>query len=101
MKILPSSGVDIRNLYGHAIQGVQTDSEGVQARQRDVVIQDRVEISPDAQDIERAREYAQTLPEVRADKVASLKEQIASGAYHVDSRDIADRMLQQAASFPG
>ncbi len=99
MKILPPDGVNIRNLYGQQIQGVQTDANAVREQQR-AAEYDRVDISADAKDIENAREFAKDLPDVRMDRIAEIKEQVAAGTYRVDSRDIAERVLQQAVGLP-
>lgn len=100
MKILPSSSVDVRNLYGQQIQGVQTDATGVRAQQRAATERDLVELSADAKDIENAHEFSKTLPEVRAEKIAAIKEKVDTGSYNVDGRNVAAFMLQQAAGLP-
>jgi negative regulator of flagellin synthesis FlgM len=53
-----------------------------------------VEISSRAKELSQAKELASSAPDVRADRVAQLKKQIADGNYHVSSEDIADRMLE-------
>lgn len=41
----------------------------------------------------QARDVVASQPDVRADKVAALKQQIASGSYQVDTRVLAAKML--------
>lgn len=36
-----------------------------------------------------------SLPEVREDRVKELSERIAAGNYHVDAKDIAEKMLKR------
>ena len=53
-----------------------------------------VEISDNAKFMAQAKELAMKSPDVRADKVANLKKSIRDGSYQVDSRDLADKILQ-------
>jgi|APCry1669190691_1035309.scaffolds.fasta_scaffold01221_4 negative regulator of flagellin synthesis FlgM len=53
-----------------------------------------VEISSRAKELAQAKELASSAPDVRVDRVAQLKKQIAEGNYHVSSEDIADRMVE-------
>lgn len=54
---------------------------------------DRVDLSPEAAAVQRLVEEARQLPEVRADRVEALREQIARGEYRVDPQLVAERML--------
>ena len=54
---------------------------------------DRIDLSPVAASVQRLVEEARQLPEVRADKVAALREKIARGEYQVDPQQVAERML--------
>jgi negative regulator of flagellin synthesis FlgM len=62
---------------------------GAQARPRT----DSVSVSSTRMEVMQARDMAASQPDVRADKVAALKQQIASGAYQVDTRALAAKML--------
>ena len=53
-----------------------------------------VEISEDARLMQRARELAHGAPDVRPDKVQSLKKAIQSGVYKVDAESIAEKILE-------
>jgi negative regulator of flagellin synthesis FlgM len=55
--------------------------------------EDRVELSGAAKEIQRVAELAKSAPDVRAEKVAALKEQIQNGTYEVDSKQVATKML--------
>ena len=57
-----------------------------------------VEISQSAQDIARVRQIVEQTPDVREDLVASLRERISKGEYHVSSAEIADLMLRRAVA---
>jgi len=54
---------------------------------------DRVELSSGSLEVQKVRDILEQTPEVRADKVKTLKEQIARGEYRVDAHGLADRML--------
>lgn len=54
---------------------------------------DRVQLSTGTQDVQKAQDILEQIPDVRADKVQALKEKIASGEYVVDPHRIADNML--------
>ena len=56
----------------------------------------RVDASPSAQDIQRVLQVIRRLPDVREDRVQSLKAQIESGTYHVSGEDIADLIIRRA-----
>jgi flagellar biosynthesis anti-sigma factor FlgM len=45
-------------------------------------------------DIERARELAESAPEVRSEKVQRLKAAIEEGRYHVDAETLAESLLR-------
>lgn len=55
---------------------------------------DTVTVSVDARMLARITETAQAAPDIRADKVAALKEQVDSGTYAVDNSAIAQSMLR-------
>ena len=56
---------------------------------------DSVKISGRAREIQLAHEAARAAPEVRSDKVAQLKKQVASGNFKVDSGAVAEKLLAE------
>lgn len=56
-----------------------------------------VSMSSMGQTISKALGALGSMPDVRADRVAALKAQIASGEYQVSGRDVAESMLRRAA----
>ena len=54
---------------------------------------DKVELSSGSVDVQRMHEIIQQSPEVRAEKVQTLKERIAKGEYTVDPYKVADKLL--------
>ena len=56
---------------------------------------DTVSVSQDALLLTEARRTAQNTPDVRADKVESLRIQVANGTYQPDSRLIAAGLVRE------
>lgn len=56
---------------------------------------DRVELSSDSRMIRKIQEAAQAAPDVRAERVAALKEKIENGTYQVSSDEIAGKMVRE------
>ncbi len=54
---------------------------------------DGFDFSEKAKDFQFALEKLKNLPDVRADKVESLKKQVQAGTYNVEGRKIAEKML--------
>lgn len=54
---------------------------------------DKVELSAGTKDAQKIKEILSETPEVRADKVEALKQQIEKGEYQVDAEQIADKLL--------
>ncbi len=70
-------------------EGVDNSSES-----SEVTASDRVELSSQARDIQRAREAAQAAPEVRADKVEAARRALQSGNLNLNGKDLADKIVQ-------
>jgi flagellar biosynthesis anti-sigma factor FlgM len=60
------------------------------------VAADKVELSSQARDIQRAREVAQSAPEVRADKVEAARRALQSGKLNLKGQDLAEKIVQDA-----
>lgn len=59
------------------------------------ISEERVELSRKASDINRIRDIVRKTPDIRGEKVALLREKIASGNYNVSGQEIADKMLRE------
>lgn len=55
--------------------------------------QDEVVLSSQAQSFSQVLQKAKNMSDVRSDKVKALSNQVDSGAYAVDARSIAEKML--------
>lgn len=56
---------------------------------------DSLELCQGAEQFEEFLKAAQNVPDVRTDRVESIKRQIESGEYKVDSNATADKILEQ------
>ena len=54
---------------------------------------DRLELSDRSRDVQRATEAAANTADIRAERVAALKQQIEQGTYQVDSTVLAEKLL--------
>jgi negative regulator of flagellin synthesis FlgM len=58
--------------------------------------EDKIALSPEAKQIQEAKKLLDSLPDIREDKVAEIKEQIESGAYNIDGEKIAFKMIRES-----
>lgn len=54
----------------------------------------QVQISDQARLMNQAMQTAKNAPDMRADRVAEIKEAILNGSYRVSGEDVADRLLE-------
>jgi negative regulator of flagellin synthesis FlgM len=57
---------------------------------------DSVTISSRSDEVRKAKELYNELPDVRRELVSELKEKIRSGEYEVSSKDLADKIMHRA-----
>jgi negative regulator of flagellin synthesis FlgM len=60
----------------------------------EVAASDKVELSSQARDIQRAREVAHGAPEVREDKVEAARHALQSGNLNLKGQDLAEKLLK-------
>ena len=53
------------------------------------------ELSSKGKDAAKAREVATSTPDVREDKIAEIKQRIASSNYKVDAQAVADKLVDE------
>jgi len=56
---------------------------------------EQIDLSAKAKGIQKTLETVQASPDVRSEKVAEIKSQIASNTYQVDSQALAEKILQE------
>ena len=54
-----------------------------------------MQLSRKASDLNKVREIIQKTPDIREERIALLKEKIASGSYNVSGQEIAGKMLRE------
>lgn len=66
-------------------------------KQNSVAVEsDAVSISEKGKDVSEMTRTLKEMPDVRADKIADLKERIANGTYNVSGKDIASKIINTA-----
>lgn len=60
---------------------------------------DRLEFSQTAKSYQTAKTAVRQAPDVRMDKVAEIKAQMAAGTYNISSEMIADKILSNAGTL--
>ena len=55
---------------------------------------ENIALSAKAKGVQLAHEVVKNTPDIRVDKVERIKQQIADGSFHVDSRDLAEKILK-------
>ena len=60
------------------------------------LLEDKVALSPEAKQIQDVRKRLDSLPDVREEKVAEIKEQIEAGTYTIDGEKIAFKMIRES-----
>lgn len=56
---------------------------------------EQIDLSAKAKGIQKTLETVQTSPDIRSEKVAEIKNQIANNTYQVDSQALAEKILQE------
>jgi len=57
---------------------------------------DRVVLSDQAKELQMARKMLASVPDVRSEKIAGLKEQLRNGTYRADPQQIASGMIRES-----
>lgn len=65
------------------------------SKQDTVSFRDAYEISQSAKDYQAAKSAVAGAPDIREDKVAQLKEAIASGNYNVSAQEVAEKIVSR------
>ena len=79
----------------HIEQNKRTETS--QAKKDKAVFEDdKVELSPQAKQIQEAKKLIKGIPEVEQHKIDAVKERIENGTYRVDGQKIATNMLRES-----
>ena len=79
--------------YNAVNQVYQTNAQTKKVVTEKKVSSDKLEISQTGKDIAVAKKAIAEAPDVREDRVESIKRQMAEGTYSVSLEDVADKML--------
>lgn len=89
------SGMDTLEQTSRA-KNLEKVSAEQQQQQASTVESDNVTISQKSKDVSEMTLTLKSMPEVRADKIAELKERIANGTYNVSAKDVAAKIVNTA-----
>jgi negative regulator of flagellin synthesis FlgM len=62
----------------------------------DSISKDEVVLSPEAKQIQKAKELIDSLPDIREEKVAEIRARIEAGEYQIDGEKIASKMIEES-----
>lgn len=85
--------------YNQVQQAYKSTYSGKTENKANVSRTDKVQISSIGKDISTAKQAVASTGDVREDLVASFKERIQNGTYHVSAESFADRMLEKYAEM--
>ncbi len=63
---------------------------------KSVAAGDKVDLSKAAMEVEKARAQLDSVPDIREEEVAEIKDQIENGTYKVDGEKIAFNMVRES-----
>lgn len=87
------------DIYNHiaklykSYQANQAPADQTVMKSANTAQSDSVQLSEQAVKINELIKAARELPEVREEKIARIKEEIANHTYHVSARQLAEKML--------
>ena len=62
----------------------------------EVISKDKVVLSPEAKEIQKAKELLDTVPDIRKEKVAEIRTQIENGTYEIEAEKVALKMIEES-----
>jgi negative regulator of flagellin synthesis FlgM len=96
MEINPNDNTINIDAYVNRISDTQKAENTSDIAEKNVAKSDTVNISDAAKEIQEVRKELDNIPDVRADKVEQLKNQIENGTYEIKSEEIAEKMLRDS-----
>lgn len=88
-------GVTVEKAKANEAQGKAGAPKEGSTRAPEAASHSSVEISENAKLLQKANEIVHSMPDVRSEKVESLKRRIQDGTYQVDAAAVADRLLDE------
>ncbi len=84
----------IKNIF------TKTDKKPEQ-QEKHRIVEDKVDLSFRAKEIQSAKAHLNDIPEIRNEKVTMIKERIERGIYQIDGGNIALKMLKESIENDG
>ena len=79
--------------YGNSI-GKKSKIDGkADGKSRGINSEEKVAISPKANELKKASDAIKSVPEIREEKIMRIKEQIENGTYKIDKKKIAENII--------
>jgi negative regulator of flagellin synthesis FlgM len=95
MEITPKDSVNIEAYVNQVQDKDKVDATSEQPEKQQTKA-DTVVLSDTAKKVQEAQKQLETIPDVREDKVAQLKEQIENKTYEMDDEKTAGKMIKEA-----
>lgn len=90
--IIQGTGLNPFKVYSEQSRAAKST---VQTTKSEARKQDQIELSSRGQELGQVLNQIRQMPDVRTDRLAQLKEQIARGTYRVDSQTLAQDLMGQ------
>ncbi|MGD8883878.1 MAG: flagellar biosynthesis anti-sigma factor FlgM [Desulfobacterales bacterium] len=95
MEITPKDSVNIDSYVNQVQDKDKVDATSEQPEKQQTKA-DTVVLSDMAKTVQEAQTQLESIPDVREEKVAELREQVENGTYEIDAEKIADKMLRDS-----
>jgi negative regulator of flagellin synthesis FlgM len=99
-------GFQMKIAGGHGLANLDAYIKNVRDREKtqsfsgtgscDTIAKDEVVLSPEAKQIQQAKELIASLPDIREEKVAEIRARIEAGEYQIDGEKIAEKMIEES-----
>jgi negative regulator of flagellin synthesis FlgM len=95
MEITPKDSVNIEAYVNQVQDKDKVDATSEQPEKQQTKA-DTVVLSDTAKKVQEAQKQLESIPDIREDKVAQLKEQIENKTYKTDEEETAGKMIKEA-----
>ncbi len=96
MKIAGDSRLSNLDAYVKSIRDNKKVDSFSSKGSSDVISKDEVVLSPEAKQIQKAKELIDSLPDIREEKVEEIRSRIEEGTYEIDGEKIALKMIEES-----
>jgi len=96
MKILDQNPPVNMASYRNSITNKKNIDQRADKNSSNLVKEDKVALSNRARQIQDIKKNMKSIPDIREEKVAMIKDQIEKGTYKIDGKKIAEKMIHNA-----